>query len=107
MDTRDRIRTRLDDLGKSARAASIEAGLSTHFLQKYLSNPTHSIKVENLRTLAPVLETTPEWLLSGVGDKSRDPDLAAVINIWDRIPERDQDTARRMLEGLAKDGTDK
>lgn len=107
MNIRDRIRQRLDALGKSPRAASLEAGLNTHFLQKYLSpkNPNHSIKVENLQALAPVLETTPEWLLSGVGSDVRDPDLAAVINIWDRIPERDQDTARRMLEGLAKDGT--
>lgn len=97
---------RLEALDKSARAASIEAGLSTHFLQKYLSNPNHSIKVENLMALARILETTPEWLLSGVGEEARDPDLAAVINIWDRIPERHQDTARRMLEGLTKDGTD-
>lgn len=106
MDTRDRIRQRIKALNTSARAVSVAAGLSTHFLQKYLSNPQHSIKVENLRALAVVLETTPEWLLSGVGDETRDPDLAAVINIWDRIPERHQDTARRMLEGLTKDGTD-
>lgn len=104
MDIRDRIRARLDVLGKSPRAASLDAGLNTHFLQKYLSpkNPNHSIKVENLIALAPVLETSPEWLLSGIGANTRDPELSAVINIWDRIPQRDQETARRMLEGLAK-----
>jgi transcriptional regulator with XRE-family HTH domain len=105
MDIRDRIQQRLDALGKSARSASLDAGLNTHFLQKYLSNPDHSIKVENLRKLAPVLETTPEWLLSGIGPEYQDPELDELRGIWDRIPQDDQVTAIRMLKGLAKDGT--
>lgn len=107
MDIRDRIQQRLDALDKSARAASLEAGLNTHFLQKYLNNPDHSIKVENLRKLAPVLETTPEWLLSGIGPEYQDPELQTLKGIWDRIPERDHKTAFRVLEGFAKDGTQK
>lgn len=107
MDIRDRIQQRLDALDMSARAASLEAGLNTHFLQKYLSNPDHSIKVENLRRLAPVLETTPEWLLSGIGPEHQDPELEKLRGVWEQIPERDHGTALRVLRGFAKDGTSK
>lgn len=107
MDIKDRIQQRLDALDKSARAASLEAKLNTHFLQKYLSNPEHSIKVENLRKLAPVLETTPEWLLSGIGPEYRDPELETLRGIWDQIPERDHATVIRVLKGFTKTGTEK
>jgi len=84
MEIRERIQERLDELGMSARAASLKAKLSTHFLQKYLANPDHSIKVENLRALAGALETSPEWLLSGVGEQAVKQETAEIIDIWER-----------------------
>jgi transcriptional regulator with XRE-family HTH domain len=107
MDTRARIRQRIEALETSARAVSIAAGLSTHFLQKYLANPDHSIKVENLRALAPVLETTPEWLLSGIGPEHQDPGLEELKGVWSRIPTTDHATALRVLEGFTKKSNEK
>jgi len=104
MSIRDRIQQRLDALSITARAASLKAGLNTHFLQKYLSNDQHSMKVENLKILALALDTTAEWLLSGVGDEvaKTDPELQKVIDVWDYIPNARQkyiaETAHAMRE---------
>ncbi len=90
MSIRDRILERLDALGLSARAASVNAGLNTHFLQKYLNNENHSMRVENLVALAEVLETTPEWLLSGKEERpAEDPELGKVVDYWSRRLDRD------------------
>ena len=41
------------------------------------------------------------WFLTGEG--SSDSETAEIVNIWDRIPDRNRDAAKRMLEGLADD----
>ena len=41
-----------------------------------------------------------EWLYLGKG--TSDNETAEIVNIWDRIPDRDKESARRMLEGLAQ-----
>jgi transcriptional regulator with XRE-family HTH domain len=55
-----------------------------------------------LRKLAPVLETSPGMLLD------HDPeDLPTdIIDIWSHIPDQDKATARRVLEGFRRTGTD-
>lgn len=85
MDERQRIIARLEKLDMSARQASLAAGLNTHFLQKFLNNPDHSIKVSNLKALAKVLKTTPEWLLSGYGHADYESETREVIDIMERI----------------------
>lgn len=54
-----------------------------------------------LRRLAPVLDTSPGYLMD------HDPnDLpTAVLDIWAQIPEADRATALRVLEGFKKTGT--
>lgn len=103
MSIRDRIRERLEALEKSARAASVEAGLSTHFLQRFFADPDTSMRVDNLENIATVLKTSPEWLLTGRGDKERDPSAAKIVDIWDRIPERFRERALNSLEAWTDD----
>jgi len=83
MDLRGRVQLRLDALGLSPRAASLKAGLNTHFLQAILSNKSDSPRAENLEKLAQALETTPQWLLSGTGDPDQPVDVqtAEVVSI--------------------------
>jgi phage repressor protein C with HTH and peptisase S24 domain len=66
-DMKQRIRDRLEATGLSAEGASKKAGLSRSYLRLYLSRPGSAPRSDNLVRIAGVLETTPEWLLSGKG----------------------------------------
>lgn len=70
MTLRARIQQRLTALGLSMRAASLKAGLGTHFIRDLMDNPLHSPKAENLERLATALGTTSEWLLQARGDET-------------------------------------
>jgi transcriptional regulator with XRE-family HTH domain len=99
MQMKERILQRLADLSLSARAASLKAGLNSHFLQKVLAEENKSITTENLRKLAEALETSPEWLLTGTGPSEQDPEIAEIVDIWSRIPERE---ARKAILDFAR-----
>lgn len=66
-----RIQQRLDALGKTATAASVEAGLSRDAIRnikRIVNNPNPSRRTVTTRTisaLAPVLQTSSSWLLEG------------------------------------------
>lgn len=62
-----RISRRLEKVGLSARAASLEAGLSDAFVRNILKGKSQSPRAENFEALAAVLKTTPSWLLKGEG----------------------------------------
>lgn len=68
-----RIQRRLQALGKSARAASIEAGLSGSAIKNILANPTQSPTGRVLEALARVLRTTEAWLLREEGPEDVEP----------------------------------
>jgi transcriptional regulator with XRE-family HTH domain len=55
-----------------------------------------------LRKFAPVLRTQPGHILDH-DPESLDTDI---IDIWAHIPERDKDTARRVLESFRRTGTE-
>jgi hypothetical protein len=95
----NRINEALDETGLSARAASLQAGLSPRFLSDLVAGAKRSMSIENAEKLAPVLHRTPEYLAFGRGPKS--PGGASIVDIWDRIPLRSRDEARRMLSSLA------
>lgn len=65
---RVRIQARLDATGKSANAASLEAGMSKDAIRGIFRNEDSSPTVETLTKLAGALGTTPEWLAFGVDD---------------------------------------
>ncbi|WP_155951290.1 helix-turn-helix domain-containing protein [Rhizobium mesoamericanum] len=69
-DLADRIRSRLEQIGKSAAAASLEAGLGRSAITDILSGNTGSPRVSTIEKLAPVLDTSVSYLL-GIQD---DPD---------------------------------
>lgn len=46
----------------------------------------HSPKVSTIEALAPVLETSVEWLMTGHGPEQQDPEVAEIVDIWTRIP---------------------
>ena len=67
-----------------------------------LENGNRGLSDKWLRKLAPALRTTPGHLLD------HDPNELAtdILDIWEKIPERDRATAKRVLEGFKKTGTD-
>ena len=100
MELRDRVQQRLDALGLSPRAASLKAGLNTHFLQAILSGKSESPRADNLGKLATALETNAEWLLNGSGDPNRILDIA-VSEVIDLMP-RMSVHKRRQLAAYAR-----
>jgi phage repressor protein C with HTH and peptisase S24 domain len=75
-DLKLRIIKRLKATAKSARGASLEAGLSDAFIRNILAGKSRSPRVENFDALASVLGTTADWLLKGEGPEV-DPGFGA------------------------------
>ena len=61
----DRVQTKLTELQKTARGASLEAGLSEAFVLNILRGKSKSPRGENLARLASVLGVSEAWLLHG------------------------------------------
>lgn len=61
----DRIQQKLQELDKTARGASLEAGLSDAFVLNILKGKSKSPRGDNLSKLAAVLGVTEAWLLHG------------------------------------------
>lgn len=64
-DVRERIQQRLKETGKSARAASLAAGMSADAIRDIFRKTDSSPTLETIQKLARGLETTPEWLIFG------------------------------------------
>jgi transcriptional regulator with XRE-family HTH domain len=90
MDVRDRIRSRLADLGLSVKGASVAAGLGETTLRNYLDGMTVSLTVKTANKLAPVLKASAQWILYG--------ETAEVVQIWERIPADRRQQAIDILE---------
>ena len=76
-DVRERINQRLNELGKTPRAASLDSGMGATAIRDIFRRPENSLTLETLRKLAIGLETTPEWLAFGtesVGTFGWDPE---------------------------------
>ena len=69
---KERLRARLDQLGISARKASIDAGLSTDAIRNILDGSGKSPRYETLVAIAGVLETSVPYLV-GMSDVADPP----------------------------------
>lgn len=76
-DVVNRIHERLEVLGISARAASLEAGLSEDAIRNMeraaREGKNHGASTRTLTLLAPVLKTTVAWLMERRGDEVSNP----------------------------------
>lgn len=63
----ERIQRRLQATGKTAKAASREAGLSESFIKNIKTGASKSPRAEGIASLARTLGTTVEWLTEGRG----------------------------------------
>lgn len=101
-DIRARIEQRLETLGLSMQKASKDAGLSEAFLKHFLAGRQDDITVGKLEALAPILKTTPGWLLDGEGDEAvqPDPDTAKVYGIVPHLKKQNLEKAADYLQML-------
>jgi len=60
-----RIQVRLQELGLSERQASLKAGLSDSYLRNIREGKSSAPRIDTLKKIALVLDTTPDWLMSG------------------------------------------
>lgn len=72
----DRINIRLKKTGKTARRASLDAGLSDAFIRNILIGKSGTPRADNLQRLADALGTTNLWLLNGTGPEEPSADDA-------------------------------
>lgn len=92
-DIYERIERRLAATNKSASAAAIEAGLSKdgiRNIQRAIKNGrvNDGVSSETLLKLAPVLETTPSWLLDGYGPETDSASTADLLKALTIIEDR-------------------
>ena len=74
-DIERRIDERLKVIGKSPRAASMEAGGSPDLIRNITRGKSKSPRGENLTRLAKVLGVTVEWLMTGKGEIEVQPQV--------------------------------
>jgi hypothetical protein len=82
-----RILKRLKATGQTANGASEAAGKpdAIRNLKRAVEEGARTgISTATLAALAPVLKTTPEWLMSGIGREDTETDEEATIPIWGR-----------------------
>lgn len=72
-----RIQHRLEVVRKSAHAASIEATGSPSAIPNIINGRSQNPRIDTLTKLAPVLRTTPEWLMSRQGPEEAPADDVA------------------------------
>lgn len=77
-DVSRRIQERLTALSLSARAASLQSGLSERHVGKLLERGAGGAVTDTLRKLAPTLGVTVEWLASGDGPAQPPTELRMV-----------------------------
>jgi phage repressor protein C with HTH and peptisase S24 domain len=66
-----RIESRLKALKKTARGASLEAGLGASTIRNIFQGQSESPRGKTLTALAKVLQTSESWLLNGSGEEVR------------------------------------
>lgn len=64
----DRIKERLDALGKTATGASLEISQNKDLLRDIINGRTRNPRTDTMQKIAGVLECTVEWLMYGDGE---------------------------------------
>lgn len=95
-----RIRQRLEALELSEAEACRRAGLAHTYIRDIRKGTKSNPRMDTLKRLAQVLATTPEWLMTGKGDQTTDPELQRVVDVWDDLDAADHTTVRRFAETL-------
>jgi transcriptional regulator with XRE-family HTH domain len=103
MDMHERLRAARDAAGyKTAAEAARAFGWNVNTTSSN-ENGNRTYSRTAAERYATAYRVNLEWLLTGKGEmKGRDPEGAEIIDIWKRIPERDREAAKRMLQGLTK-----
>jgi SOS-response transcriptional repressor LexA len=81
-----RIDRRLKALGKKPTPASVEAGLSSSAIRNILDGQSKQGRSDTLNALAPVLETSVEWLSTGLGPETTRPAVDAAPQQAEKVP---------------------
>lgn len=78
----DRIQSRIDELGMTANAAAVKAGLERTYLSQQRRFAERWPRVDNLQAICDVLGLRMAWVVTGLGRRLVDePDFAADIAV--------------------------
>ena len=81
-----RVQKRLKKIGKSERAASLEAGLSDSFLRNIRDGKSTHPRADTLEKISSVLQTTPRWLMFGEGPEEMEREKEPLSVPQSRVP---------------------
>lgn len=107
-DVLDRIERRLAALGMSATEASVAAGLSKdgiRNMRRYIDSG-RGMTVLTLIKLAPVLKTTPGWLIDGTGPEFLAPGNERLHRTFNRLAAAPEEIQAQVL-GYAEGALDR
>lgn len=91
-----RIAARMEELGLNAKQLSLTAGLNETYVRDLLKAENPNPRFYHLKALANRLGVTVNWLDTGL-------EGAEVVDIWDRIPERDRQRQRPQYQPHKRD----
>lgn len=88
-----RIVAKMNELGLNAKQLSLSAGLNETYVRDLLKSENPNPRYQHLKSLASALGVSVQWL------DGQDVGRAEIIDIWDRILDRDQ---RQAVQDFAK-----
>ncbi len=86
------------DVAEVARAC----GISVQAVYKWMSGASKTIAGEHLIELSRLTNFEPRWIISGMGEKRKDPKIAAVAENMTSMPEYKKDLMVQMSITLAE-----
>ena len=111
MPIRDRIFERLRQLNISQKEFSEETGISQSTISEWKSKGTNPTS-EKIMIICKVLNVTPEWLLSGVGNTGtrgnelpwyvigKDSEIGELITEYHSMDEKQRDRLKGYIEAM-------
>ena len=102
MEIHDRLRRARNDAGYVTAKDAADAFGWNEVTYRSHEAGDRGIRKSVAERYARAFRVSFEWLYLGRGTASRES--AEIIDIWDRIPARSRNEAKRMLSSLAADG---
>lgn len=91
-----RVSKRLAALGKKPTPTSIEAGLSPSAIRNIFDGQSKKGNSSTLAALAPALNTTVDWLSTGIGPETVQPEGEGAVQQTRKVPLSDDLTVNRL-----------
>lgn len=95
----ERVKEAIADSGVDIPALAKACGISIQAVYKWRSGGSQKISGENLVELARLTGYEARWIIKNIGEKKKDADITAIVNMLNKLESRDRVLIRGMIEG--------